>query len=253
MAAKEPKNILILGGTAEARELARRLTLERGQRVRVITSLAGRLEKVPVLSGEVRVGGFGGIGGLADYLSQESIGLVVDATHPFSSTISDHAGAACTAGEVPRLQLLRPGWKMPPGAKVLEVESLARAAEVLPQFARRVFLTTGVRGLETFSNLDDLWFLVRVIEKPDVPPPLANHLLITGRPPYDFEGERALLAEHDIDALVAKHSGGDATAAKIFAAAAAKVKIVLIRRPLPEPGPSAETVDECMAWIEARL
>ncbi len=253
MADRGQKNILILGGTAEARELARRLTLERGKRVRVITSLAGRLEKVPVLSGEVRVGGFGGIGGLADYLSQESIGLVVDATHPFSATISDHAGAACTATEVPRLQLLRPGWKIPPGAKVVEVESLARAAEVLPQFARRVFLTTGVKNLETFANLDDLWFLVRVIEKPDVPPPLAEHLLITGRPPYDFESERALLAEHDIDTLVSKHSGGDATAAKIFAAAAAKVKIVLIRRPPPEPGPRAETVDECMAWVDSRI
>ncbi len=253
MADKEHKNILILGGTAEARELARRLTLKRGKRVRVITSLAGRLEKVPVLSGEVRVGGFGGIGGLADYLSQESIGLVVDATHPYSATISDHAGAACKAGEVPRIQLLRPGWKIPPGAKVLEVESLARAAEVLPQFARRVFLTTGVRNLETFSNLDDLWFLVRVIEKPGIPPPLANLLLITGRPPYDFEGERALLAEHNIDALVSKHSGGDATAAKIFAATQANVKIVLIRRPPPEPGPAAETVDECIAWVEARI
>ncbi len=247
------KHLLILGGTTEARELARRVTLMIGKRVRVTTSLAGRRNSAPDLAGEVRTGGFGGIEGLKDYLGDKAVDLVVDATHPFSPTISDHAAAACAGAEVPRLQLLRPVWALPPSAKYLEAGDLPEAAEMLPGMAKRVFLTTGLRGLEAFSGLDDLWFLVRLIDAPETPPPLANHHLISGNPPYTLEDERALLAEHNIDTLVAKQSGGSGTEAKITAALEAGVVIVLIGRPPPEPGPQAETVDEAFAWIESQV
>ncbi len=247
------KHLLILGGTTEARELARRVTLMIGKRVRVTTSLAGRRNSAPNLAGEVRTGGFGGIEGLKSYLGENAVDLVVDATHPFSPTISDHAGAACSGAGVPRLQLLRPAWTLPHGAKYLEANDLSEAAEMLPRIARRVFLTTGLRGLEAFSGLDDLWFLVRLIDAPETPPPLANHHLISGNPPYTLEDERALLAEYDIDTLVSKQSGGLGTEAKITAALEAGVTIVLIRRPPPEPGPGAETVDEAFAWIESQI
>ncbi len=247
------KTVLILGGTQEARELARRLTLEMGRRLRVVTSLAGKRDAKPGLAGEVRVGGFGGIPGLAKYLADTGIDLVVDATHPFSAVISDHAAVACTGAGVPRLQLRRPAWRMPGKADWIEVDSLAEAAEILAKFARRVLLTTGARGLEAFAKLPGIWFLVRLIDAPKGPLPLARYEVITGMPPYSLEEERALIKRHDIDTLVAKRSGGQATAAKITAAAEAKVKIVLIRRPPPEPGPQAETVDECVAWVKSHL
>ena len=250
------KHLLILGGTFEARELARRVQLMIGKRVRVTTSLAGRRETAPTLAGDVRSGGFGGIQGMMEYCKQNDVDLVVDATHPFSPTISDHAAAACGNlhdGGIPRLQLVRAAWRFPPSAQWIEVDNFAACASYLPEFAKRVFLTTGVRGLDAFSGLDDLWFLVRLIAVPETPPPLAQHQIITGRPPYTLEEERAILAEHRIDALVAKNAGGAATEAKIFAAAEAGVKIVLIRRPPPEPGPTAETVDEAFAWIERQV
>lgn len=250
------KHLLILGGTGEARELARRVSLLIGKRVRVTTSLAGRRASSPNLAGEVRSGGFGGIQGMMDYMAENAVDLVVDATHPFSPTISDHAAAACgdaRDGGIPRLQLMRAQWRIPPSAKWVEVDDFQAAANYLPQFAKRVLLTTGIRGLEAFSRLKDLWFLVRLIDAPETPPPLVDYQIITGKPPYSLEDERAVLAEHSIDAIVAKNAGGDATEAKIFAAAEAGVKIVLIRRPPPEPGPIAETVDEAFAWIEERV
>ena len=247
------KHLLILGGTTEARELARRVTLMIGKRVRVTTSLAGRRNSAPNLAGEVRTGGFGGIQGMKDYLGEAAVDLIVDATHPFSPTISDHANAACTDTGMPRLQLMRPAWSLPPSAKYLEAGDLPEAAEMLPRMARRVFLTTGLRGLEAFSGLDDLWFLVRLIDAPETPPTLANHHLIFGNPPYSLDAERALLAEHNIDTMVSKQSGGAGTEAKIIAALEAGVVIVLIRRPPPEPGPQAETVDEALAWIESQV
>ncbi|MBC8337806.1 MAG: cobalt-precorrin-6A reductase [Rhodospirillales bacterium] len=253
---QDKKHLLILGGTGEARELARRVQLMIGKRVRVTTSLAGRRDAPPELAGEVRTGGFGGVQGMMTYIAENAVDLVVDATHPFSPTISDHAAIACgnaMDGGTPRLQLVRPPWRFPPSAQWLEVGDFPAAAEILKGFARRVFLTTGMRGLEAFSGLDDMWFLVRLLDEPDTPPPLKNHQVITGRPPYGLEDERAILADHTIDTMVAKNAGGGATEAKIFAAGEAGVKIVLIRRPPPEPGPTAETVDEAFAWVEAQI
>ena len=88
------KHLLILGGTAEARELARRVAITIPKKVRVTTSLAGRRAKAPALPGDVRIGGFGGIDGLVDYINENAVDLVIDATHPFSAIISDHANAA---------------------------------------------------------------------------------------------------------------------------------------------------------------
>ena len=249
----QAKHLLILGGTAEARELARQVSLMLGKRVQVTTSLAGRRASTPALGGNVRIGGFGGIKGLSEYLAENAVDLVVDATHPFSPVISDHANTAATGLGVPRLQVMRPLWKLPPTAEWIDVDGMDAAVASLPRFAKRVFLTTGKNSLDAFSALEELWFLVRLIDPPSDPPPLKNHELITGSPPYTMQGERAIFAEHRIDTLVTKHSGGDATAAKIFAAAEAGVKIVLIRRPPTEPGPVAETVDEAFQWVQDRL
>jgi precorrin-6A/cobalt-precorrin-6A reductase len=253
MPSSPSKTLLILGGTREARELARRATLEVGRRVRVITSLAGRREQPPTLAGEVRIGGFGGVPGMIQYLAGNAIDMVVDATHPFSATISDHAATACLTAGVPRIQLRRPAWRLPPKAEWLEADDAADAAGLLGRFARRVFLTTGVKDLAQFSGVAGVWFLVRLMDAPKASLPLRSYETVIGRPPYSLEDERELLRVHEIDTMVAKASGGDATAAKITAAAEAGVKIVLIRRPPPEPGPLADSVDACLAWVRERL
>ena len=111
MSAMPVKHLLILGGTTEARELARRASLMMGKKVRVTSSLAGRRNTTPSLAGDVRIGGFGGIEGMMTYITEHSVDLVIDATHPFADQISDHANVACAGVTVPRLQVLRPGWR----------------------------------------------------------------------------------------------------------------------------------------------
>jgi len=246
-------HLLILGGTTEARTLARRLTIELSKKIRVTTSLAGRRAKIPALPGDVRIGGFGGVEGLKDYMAENDVDFVVDATHPFSPKISANANFACLGAAIPRLQLVRPHWKLPPGADWIEVDGMAAAAGILPKFARRVLLTTGSRGFEEFGGLKDVWFLVRLIDGPKDKLPLSNYTLIRGSPPYTLEGEREILAEHDIDTLVTKQSGGEGTAAKITAASEAGVKIVLISRPPPEPGMVVQSVEDAYAWVAAQL
>jgi len=247
------KKILILGGTGEAAALARRLDLETPDGVEIITSFAGRTSNPPVLPGRVISGGFGGIQGLKTFIEQEHINLVIDATHPFADTISDSAYVACTVTNVLRITLARPEWSLPSDGKWVEVDDMAAASEAIETFAKRTFLTIGTRGLDAFADLEQMWFLVRLIEEPTEPLPLTNYQVITGRPPHDLESERQLISGHHIDCLVAKHAGGAATEGKILAALEAQIPIVLIRRPPRLPGHWTESMDDCVEWILQQL
>jgi precorrin-6A/cobalt-precorrin-6A reductase len=225
-------HVLVLGGTTEARELAAELATRYG--VRVTTSLAGRVSRPGALAGDVRIGGFGGAEGLAEWLREHGVDAVVDATHPFASGITANAARAAAATGVPAVVLRRPGWRPGPGDRWHSAASLAEAAALLPALGRRVFLTTGRLGLAAFADLAELHFLVRSVEAPEPPLPPDTEVLLA-RGPFTVDGENALLREHHIDVLVTKDSGGDATAAKLTAARELRLPVVVVRRPhLPE-------------------
>jgi precorrin-6A/cobalt-precorrin-6A reductase len=225
-------HILILGGTAEARELAAVLGARPG--VRVTTSLAGRVARPGAITGDVRVGGFGGADGLAGWLREQRVDALVDATHPFAESITANAARAATATGVPSVVLRRPGWRPGPGDRWHPVASLDAAARLLPQLGRRVFLTTGRLGLAAFARLTDLHFVVRSVEPPGPPMPPHTEVLLA-RGPFTVADESALLSAHRVDVLVTKDSGGQATAAKLTAARELGLPVVVVRRPpLPE-------------------
>ncbi|GIF10188.1 cobalt-precorrin-6A reductase [Actinoplanes teichomyceticus] len=234
--------ILILGGTTEARELAGLVAGEH----RVVTSLAGRTSAPRLPAGEVRVGGFGGVAGLAGYLRDERIELLVDATHPFAATMSGHAVAAGAVTGVPVLSLRRPGWTAAPGDVWHRVASLGEAAAVLPGLGRRVFLTTGRQGLAAFAGLDECWFLARSVEPPAPPAPRRLRVLLD-RGPFTVTSERGLLAEHRIDVLVTKDSGG--SDAKLVAARELGVPVLMIDRPPASAAPAVPTAPAAAEWI----
>ncbi|WP_367046942.1 cobalt-precorrin-6A reductase [Streptomyces sp. Je 1-332] len=248
-------HVLVLGGTTEARRLAAALAARPG--VRVTTSLAGRVARPAALEGDVRIGGFGGVDGLAAWLRDHEVDAVVDATHPFAATISEHAALAAAATGVPSVMLRRPGWRPEPGDPWHEAASLADAAALLPALGRRVFLTTGRLGLATFADahavpdLAELHFLVRSVEPPQPPLPRHTEVLID-RGPYTVEGETALLREHRIDVLVTKDSGAAATAAKLTAARALSVPVVIVRRPRPPEGATVLPDEESVLSYLAR-
>ncbi|WP_307166093.1 cobalt-precorrin-6A reductase [Streptomyces rishiriensis] len=223
-------HVLILGGTAEARRLAELLAADALPGLRVTTSLAGRVTTPRLPPGEVRVGGFGGAGGLAAWLVEHTVDALVDATHPFAATISRNAATAAAEAAVPLLALRRPGWVPTAGDHWHEAGCLTEAAALLPSLGRRVFLTTGRLGLAAFAGLDDLWFLVRSVDAPGTPAPPRMEVLLD-RGPFTLAGERELLRRHRIDVVVTKDSGGAATAPKLAAARAAGLPVVVVRRP----------------------
>ncbi|WP_328875168.1 cobalt-precorrin-6A reductase [Streptomyces sp. NBC_00287] len=225
-------HVLILGGTTEARELAAALTALPG--IRVTTSLAGRVKRPGTVTGDVRIGGFGGVEGLANWLREERVDALVDATHPFAASITANAARAAATTGVPAVVLRRPGWRPGPEDRWHSVPSLDAAADLLPSLGRRVFLTTGRLGLAAFAHLTDLHFVVRSVEPPEPPLPPRTEVLLA-RGPFTVADETALLSGHCVDVLVTKDSGGEATAAKLTAARHLALPVVVVRRPpLPE-------------------
>ncbi|MGW1288068.1 cobalt-precorrin-6A reductase [Streptomyces sp. NPDC002586] len=231
-----PAHVLILGGTTEARRLAADLAARPG--VRVTTSLAGRVARPGAVAGEVRIGGFGGAEGLADWLRTHQVDALVDATHPFAEAITAHAAQAAAVTGVPAVVLRRPGWRPGPGDRWYDVPSLAAAAETLPALGRRVFLSTGRLGLVAFAPLTDLHFVVRSVEPPEPPMPPDTEVILA-RGPFTLAEETELLRVHRIEVLVTKDSGGAATSAKLTAARALAVPVVVVRRPPLPPGVTA--------------
>ncbi|MEU2618109.1 cobalt-precorrin-6A reductase [Streptomyces sp. NPDC007157] len=240
-------HVLILGGTTEARELAAALAAYPG--VRVTTSLAGRVTRPGALAGEVRVGGFGGAEGLADWLREQHVDALVDATHPFAETITANAALAAARTGVAALVLRRPGWRPGPGDRWHPVASLSAAADLLPRFGPRVLLTTGRLGLSAFVHLTDRHFVVRSVEPPEPPMPPHTEVLLA-RGPFTVAAETALLRENLIDVLVTKDSGGAATAAKLTAARELALPVVVVRRP---PLPAGVTAVPDTAAVLKRL
>jgi precorrin-6A/cobalt-precorrin-6A reductase len=237
------KRILILGGTAEARELATEL---HGQGRHVITSLAGRVARPRLPVGEVRLGGFGGPEALAAWLREHAIATVVDATHPFAQRISASAASAAEQAGVPLVRLERPGWTEGPGDRWHWVDGLEQAAARVSELGCRVFLTTGRQGLSAFAGVSDAWFLIRCVDAPDDPlPPRCEILLDRG--PYTLEGELALIDHHDIDVVVTKDSGGDHTRPKLDAARARGLPVIVVRR--PSQVETGMGVNDVVAWL----
>jgi precorrin-6A/cobalt-precorrin-6A reductase len=218
--------------------------------VAVTSSFAGRVKALSIPAGEVRVGGFGGPDGLARWIAENHIAAVIDATHPFTAHMPHHALVACRSAGVPLVRVLRPEWAPEPGDRWTVVPDLDAAAATLRQTgARRVFLNTGRQELAPFAHADPAtWFLVRSIEMPE-PMPLGHAQVLLSRGPFTLADETALMREHGIDTLVTKNSGGSAAAAKLEAARALGIEVVMIARPSTE-GFSVGTTDEAMAWCQ---
>ncbi|BAY89519.1 MULTISPECIES: cobalt-precorrin-6A reductase [unclassified Tolypothrix] len=243
--------VLILGGTGDAAEIAVRVATIPG--VEAIASLAGRTRQPSIPSGNVRIGGFGGVAGLVSYLQEMSIDFVIDATHPFASQISWNAAAATAEVGIPRLLFNRPAWEKVNGDRWIEVDSITDAAAALSNQAQRVFLTVGRQELSAFAHLEGIWFLMRVIDPPSPDALTPPGLVLCDRGPFALDNEREILIHHKIDTIVSKNSGGDATYAKIIAARELGIEVVMVKRPAIPPGEQVSNVEDVVAWLLSNL
>lgn len=241
--------VLVLGGTLDASRLAQALA-QAG--VDGIFSYAGRTHAPIAQPLPTRVGGFGGVAGLQDFLEAERITHVVDATHPFAAQMSSNAVLACAEAGVPLLALERPAWQAQSGDVWQHVPDIAAAVQALPAEPARVFLAIGRQHLAPFLACAQHWYLLRLVD------PVLNSVLdlpaqrghvVLDRGPFTLEGDRALLQLHGITHVVSKNSGGAGAQAKLMAAWERSLPVILIDRPFIPARPTVSTVEGVCAWM----
>jgi precorrin-6A/cobalt-precorrin-6A reductase len=241
-------NILILGGTTEARLLGQQLAIHSDRAVTL--SLAGRTASPLAQAVPVRSGGFGGTAGLIQYLRDHEIHALIDATHPFAATMSAHAQSAAAQTHTPLLFLRRPPWRAVAGDRWTDVHDAQEAARALGTEPRRVFLAVGRQEIAPFAAAPQHRYLIRSVDPVDPPLKVPHASYILERGPFGEEQECELLHQHEIDILVAKNGGGVATYGKIAAARTLGLPVILLRRPPPLDVPAVATVGEAMEWLD---
>ena len=217
------KRILLLGGVTEALAIARTLGPQH------VYSLAG-VGRVPGdLGCEVRVGGYGGAEGLAQYIREQRIDLLLDATHPYAAQISQNAALAAAASNIPCWALRRPAWVAQPDDDWREVADWSELVEALATFQRPLF-TLGREPLEHLHEIppEQFWTLRAL----DVYPGNVRCEVIGARGPFLIDDERKLFAQRRIDVLISKNSGSSATEPKLEVARERGVPVLILKRPV---------------------
>lgn len=240
--------ILILGGTGSARVLADHLVEDGHQ---VTSSMAGRTRNARLPRGGVRVGGFGGVAGLVDYLELNRIEALINATHPFAAQMNGHAFQACQQVGIPTLRLTRHSWADRPEADTWWwAVDHDQAGCLAQQFPGTILLTVGRQhSNDYYRPLADRRVLCRTTMAPDDPLPETWEMVVD-RGPFDLAGEMALFAAEQVALLITKDSGGEQTAAKLDAAASLGVQVIMIARPPLLAGQTAVTsADQALSWV----
>ncbi len=239
--------VLVLAGTREGREIAAGLAT---RSVSVLASLAGRTRQPLEAGVPVRTGGFGGEAGFREVVADQGITAVIDATHPFAQDITERTARICREDGLPHLVVRRPGWTPEPGDDWTRIEAEADLAAHVSR-GQTVFLATGPQRLDAFTGLEGRRVLCRRIDPAPGPFPHENGQWVVSRPPFSINDETALFALLGVDVLATKDSGGEDGHAKLEAARALGLKVVLLDRPpLPEGARVVETVEEALQWAE---
>ena len=197
-----------------------------------------------------RIGRFGGDDGFLRFLGDKRVGAVLDATHPFATNVSKRSARICADLGVPYAQVLRPKWRAGPKDNWIEVADEAGAASMIPSGAK-AFTTTGRATLAGFRDMVARHLFVRQLRGDGRRDDIKDVKYIFGTPPFSVQEEIALFQELDIDWLVVRNAGGDASRSKLDAAQALGLPVAMIRRPTQPKGPKLETVQAALDWVGA--
>lgn len=244
----DQKRILLIGGTEEARRL--NAILEDLENVKLVTSLAGRTANPAKLRGHVITGGFGGADGLANFLGQNKIQWVIDASHPYAAKITQTVASVCRAKEISYVRFNRLPWETVAGDQWISVPSIEQAAAALTDYAR-IFLSVGRQELAQFADLTDKFFLVRTIEKVPFEPDGSETIFIRERGPFQIEDEIRLMRQYRLNVVVSKNSGSASTYAKIVAARTLQLPVIMIDRPILPSMTTMTSIEDIMSLISS--
>lgn len=240
--------ILILGGTREAKLLAEQLI---NLDAEIIYSIAG-LVRQPVLNCKIISGGFSQYNndsnnankrdGLTTYLLAEEIEYLVDVTHPFATKMSEQAIRSAQELSIPCIFFVRPEWAMQEGDdwSLLETEDqlLNALALAVNAGSKNIFYTNGqidrklAVELDAIAELNEAFgparYIIRSAKETELPQ-YSQWIQAIG--PFNIDDEIALLKKYEVDLIVCKNSGGEATKAKLEAARILDIRVLMLQRP----------------------
>lgn len=239
------KRVLLLGGTGDALTIARRLGPAH------VYSLAGLGRTPGDLACAVRVGGFGGVEGLKAFIEAESIGLIVDATHPYAAQMSRHASEAGALKSVPCWAFRRAPWQPQREDDWRDAADFVSILDAIAPYKHPLWTL----GREPLAHLDEIpssqHWTIRCLEPH---PGNARATIIAARGPFSLDGERALFDEQRTDVLISKNSGGAATEAKLAVARERGLPVVMLQRPqLPSVEREFSDTSSLLNTLEAWL
>lgn len=236
---------LILGGTADANQLAEAFA---HAKLDAIYSYGGRTRAPAAQPLPTRTGGFGGVAGLAAYIRQEGITHVIDATHPFAAGMSRNAVTACTESGTPLIAIERAPWVKTPEDIWIEVEDIAGAVAALQEKPARVFLAIGRQHIAPFGAKPQHAYTLRFVDPPEGALPFAADVIVS-RGPFTLDSELEMIQARGIEWIVARNSGGDGARAKVDAARALGLPVIMLSRPQLPERLRAESVAEVLQWL----
>ena len=238
--------LLLLGGTADARKIAAPL-IEAG--IEVIYSVAGLVRK-PKLDCTVISGGFSQLGGMHKYLTEQRISAVLDATHPYAMRISASAQQHCQQLNMSYWRFARKPWVAQPDDNWLMVDSWDELIAQCSNY-RRPFLTTGQLSQLQLDQLaqNSQQLLYRTAAAP-VAKLADNVQWLKAIGPFALVDELAIIKDFKTDLLVCKNAGGAATFAKLEAARALQITVLMLTRPVGCAQNSATQYTSIEALVE---
>lgn len=254
------KDVFIFSGTTEGRSLASYLH-GRGVPVHVRVATEYGAEVMEAYPGiDVGVGSCGGAEGIARMISENGYGIVVDATHPYATRISQHIREGCESAGATLVRIGRSESSMAHDSDLVEVGSVEEAVEYLSDKEGRILSTTGSNEVDLYTRLDGYRdrVVARVLSTPQSVERCAEFgfsgpNLICGQGPFSEEATYAALKDCGAKYMVTKDSGDlGGFNDKIRAARRAGVTVIVVGRPSDEgiPYPEAVSMLEDLLGLE---
>lgn len=238
--------VLIFGGTTEGRILAEKLC---SYNISVTVSVA-------TLSGRDAVTEKENLKCVVNRLNSEEMeelikeyNIVVDATHPYASEVTENIIKASTKVNIPYLRLLRCEQKVD---NCVYVKTVEEAVDYVDKFQGNILLTTGSKDLHKFTSINDFKDRVyaRVLPSIEVMEKcfslgLTAKNIISIMGPFSLDMNIALIKKVNAKFIITKESGSiGGFSEKVEAATKTGAKLIVIGRPLKETGYSLEEVEK---------
>ena len=243
-------NILILVGTGDGLQLAKELGLHAEFNIYIFVDNRSRLRSDLKVAGEIstlRNEDF-----FHRFLIENGIEYLIDASHPFDKEITELCKRVSKLADIKLTHFLRPPWIPTIDDNWTSVRTLDEAAKTIPD-GSNVFIATGRIGLEKFSKLTSSKLFIRRLGKVKMHCPLDNGKFIYGDPPFSLKDEISLFRSLKIDVLIIKNVGGEGSFAKVEAARAMNISVIMIERPQKSWVNGIDTIPGIFKWMDHNL